>query len=62
MPAPSQPRQYILLPVNPWFIGFTPDYIAGVWVGNDDNTPSRSTSHLAAELWGRIVRSSVAAP
>jgi rod shape-determining protein MreD len=23
MPAPSQPRQYILLPVNPWFIGFT---------------------------------------
>ena len=23
MPAPSAPRQYILLPVNPWFIGFT---------------------------------------
>lgn len=23
MPAPSQPEQYILLPVNPWFIGFT---------------------------------------
>jgi rod shape-determining protein MreD len=23
MPAPSQPRQYLLLPVNPWFIGFT---------------------------------------
>jgi len=23
MPAPSQPKQYILLPVNPWFIGFT---------------------------------------
>lgn len=23
MPAPSTPRQYILLPVNPWFIGFT---------------------------------------
>ena len=23
MPAPSQPQQYILLPVNPWFIGFT---------------------------------------
>lgn len=23
MPAPSQPKQYILLPVNPWFISFT---------------------------------------
>jgi rod shape-determining protein MreD len=23
MPAPSQPQQYILLPVNPWFIAFT---------------------------------------
>ena len=23
MPAPSPPRQYILLPVNPWFIAFT---------------------------------------
>jgi len=23
MPAPRQPEQYILLPVNPWFIGFT---------------------------------------
>jgi rod shape-determining protein MreD len=23
MPAPSAPRQYILLPVNPWFIAFT---------------------------------------
>lgn len=23
MPAPSAPQQYILLPVNPWFIGFT---------------------------------------
>lgn len=23
MPAPSSPKQYILLPVNPWFIAFT---------------------------------------
>ncbi|HUS33590.1 MAG TPA: PBP1A family penicillin-binding protein [Kofleriaceae bacterium] len=22
-----------------WFIGFTPDYIIGVWIGNDDATP-----------------------
>ena len=22
-----------------WFVGYTPDLVAGVWVGNDDNTP-----------------------
>jgi penicillin-binding protein 1A len=22
-----------------WFIGYTPDYIIGVWIGNDDATP-----------------------
>ena len=22
-----------------WFVGFTPDVVTGVWVGNDDDTP-----------------------
>jgi membrane peptidoglycan carboxypeptidase len=46
------------------FVGAVPDrhWVMGVWLGNDDNTPSRSSSHLAAELWGQIVRSSVASP
>ncbi len=22
-----------------WFVGFTADYVTGVWIGNDDNTP-----------------------
>ena len=22
-----------------WFIGYTPDLVAGVWLGNDDNSP-----------------------
>jgi membrane peptidoglycan carboxypeptidase len=46
------------------FVGAVPDrhWVMGVWLGNDDNAPSRSSSHLAAELWGRIVRSSVASP
>jgi penicillin-binding protein 1A len=22
-----------------WFLGFTADYVAGVWMGYDDNTP-----------------------
>jgi peptidoglycan glycosyltransferase len=34
----------------------------GVWLGNDDNRPSGSSSHLAAALWGEIVRSSTASP
>ncbi len=27
-----------------WFIGFTRDYVVGVWVGNDDNTPMKNVS------------------
>ena len=25
-----------------WFIGFTADYVCGVWMGYDDNTPLRA--------------------
>lgn len=36
-----------------WFIGFTADYIAGVWVGNDDDTPTRNVTGggLPARIW-----------
>ena len=36
-----------------WFIGFTADYVAGVWMGNDDNTPLTGVtgSGLPAEIW-----------
>jgi membrane peptidoglycan carboxypeptidase len=36
-----------------WFIGFTADYVAGVWMGYDDNTPLSGTTGggLPAELW-----------
>jgi penicillin-binding protein 1A len=36
-----------------WFIGFTPDLIVGVWVGNDDNTPMNKVvgGDLPAEIW-----------
>src|SRR5262249_15303787 len=27
-----------------WFIGFTDDIVVGVWVGNDDNTPTRGVT------------------
>ncbi len=40
-----------------WFIGFSPRYVAGVWVGNDDNTPlPRVTGgSVPAEIWARFM-------
>jgi penicillin-binding protein 1A len=35
-----------------WFIGYAGDLVAGVWVGNDDNTPNYGlTSHLPSRIW-----------
>jgi membrane peptidoglycan carboxypeptidase len=40
-----------------WFVGFTPDLIVGVWVGNDDNSPMRGVTggSLPAEIWHDFV-------
>ncbi|MFQ5467590.1 MAG: transglycosylase domain-containing protein, partial [Kiloniellaceae bacterium] len=40
-----------------WFLGFTADFVAGVWLGNDDGSPSRNVTggSLPARLWRRIV-------
>ncbi len=36
-----------------WFIGFTADYVAGVWMGYDDNSPLTGVTGggLPAEIW-----------
>ena len=36
-----------------WFIGYTPDLVSAVWVGNDDNSPTKkvSGSGLPAQIW-----------
>ena len=36
-----------------WFIGFTGDYVTGVWMGYDDNTPLSGVTGggLPAEIW-----------
>jgi penicillin-binding protein 1A len=36
-----------------WFVGFTADYVAGVWMGYDDNTPLSGVTGggLPAEIW-----------
>jgi len=36
-----------------WFVGFTADYVIGVWMGYDDNTPLTGVTGggLPAEIW-----------
>jgi penicillin-binding protein 1A len=41
-----------------WFIGYTPYLVTGVWLGNDDNTPTRKATGggLPVEIWSRFMR------
>jgi len=42
-----------------WTIGYTPSYLAAVWVGNNDNTPmSYVASGVtgASPIWNRVIR------
>jgi penicillin-binding protein 1A len=40
------------------FVGYEPQrhWVIGIWLGNDDNSPTRASSALAASLWGEIIR------
>lgn len=40
--------------VDLWFIGYVPrqELVTGVWLGNDDNTPTSGSSAQAAQVWG----------
>jgi penicillin-binding protein 1A len=40
-----------------WFIGFTPDVLAAVWVGNDNGAPMAKVTggELPAEIWKRFM-------
>ena len=40
-----------------WFVGFTTDYVAGVWVGNDDASPMRGVTggSLPATIWRDVM-------
>lgn len=46
-----------------WFIGFTPEVVTGVWVGNDNNTPMRGMTggSLPAAIWKGYMQPFVAA-
>ena len=40
-----------------WFVGFTPYMIAGVWMGNDDNSPTKNVTggSLPALVWRDVM-------
>jgi len=41
-----------------WFIGYTASLVTGVWLGNDDNSPTRKATGggLPVEVWTRFMR------
>lgn len=42
-----------------WFVGYTPELVAGIWIGFDDPKPiirGASGGTLAAPTWGRMMR------
>lgn len=47
-----------------WFIGFTEPLVAGVWVGNDDDTPMKGVTGgaLPAHIWREFMRQAMAEP
>ncbi len=41
-----------------WFVGYTSALVAGVWLGNDDSSPTKHASggNLPVEIWSRFMR------
>ncbi|NNM74925.1 transglycosylase domain-containing protein [Enterovirga aerilata] len=44
-----------------WFIGYTGNLVAGVWLGNDDGTPTKKVSggNLPVEVWSRFMKAAL---
>jgi penicillin-binding protein 1A len=42
-----------------WFIGFVPQLVTGVWLGNDNNQPTGNASSTAAYAWSRFMTTAV---
>ncbi len=45
-----------------WFVGYTSRLVTGVWLGNDDNTPTRKASggSLPVAVWSRFMTAAMA--
>jgi penicillin-binding protein 1A len=41
-----------------WFIGYTSRLVTGIWLGNDDNSPTRKATGggLPVEIWSRFMK------
>jgi penicillin-binding protein 1A len=41
-----------------WFVGYTAHLVTGIWLGNDDNSPTRKTTGggLPVEIWSRFMK------
>ncbi|MEI8153666.1 MAG: penicillin-binding protein, partial [Hyphomicrobiales bacterium] len=41
-----------------WFIGYTGHLVAGVWLGNDDSSPTKKTTGggMPVEIWSRFMK------
>jgi penicillin-binding protein 1A len=42
-----------------WFMGYIPQVVTGVWLGNDNNRPTGNASSTAASAWGRFMSQAV---
>jgi penicillin-binding protein 1A len=44
-----------------WFIGFTSRLVTGVWLGNDDNSPTRKMTggSLPVDVWSRFMQAAL---
>jgi penicillin-binding protein 1A len=44
-----------------WFIGYTGALVAGVWLGNDDSSPTKKVSggNLPVEIWSRFMKAAL---
>jgi penicillin-binding protein 1A len=45
-----------------WFVGYTSALVAGVWLGNDDDSPTKKVSggNLPVEIWSRFMKAALA--
>jgi penicillin-binding protein 1A len=42
-----------------WFMGYIPQAVTGVWLGNDNNRPTGNASSTAAYAWGQFMSQAV---
>jgi len=45
-----------------WFVGYTATLVTGVWIGNDDNSPTRRASggNLPVDIWAGFMEAALA--